>query len=127
MLSGEHHIPNVGAGLPAIAVDQLTSLCLIQRYRSDAATRQASSHIDRVFWLKSGVVIDGAGADHGLAHRRDRRRHFSSVTRIAAITTPTTAAYAAGLILLLLLLALTLPATRLVGDVDVDLPHALLG
>ena len=108
--------------MPAIAVDQLTSLCLIQRHR-----RQASSHIDRVFWLKSGVVIDGAGADHGLAHRRDRRRHFSSVTRIAAITTPTTAAYAAGLILLLLLLALTLPATRLVGDVDVDLPHALLG
>ena len=38
----------MGAGLPAIAVGQLNIHPLKDRYRSDAATRQASSHINRI-------------------------------------------------------------------------------
>ncbi|MCP2055652.1 UNVERIFIED_ORG: hypothetical protein J3D59_005512 [Pseudomonas fluorescens] len=41
----QKEIKNVGAGLPAIAVGQPPSQSLTHRYRSDAATRQASSHI----------------------------------------------------------------------------------
>jgi hypothetical protein len=39
MLSKEHHSPNVGAGLPAMAVVQLRAYQLVGRYR-----KQANSH-----------------------------------------------------------------------------------
>jgi len=86
---------------------------------------QAPSHTQAGVGPESGVVVDGAGADHGGRHRRDGRCHFGVIGNVAVVTPTATATDTVRLVLLLL--ALTLPAAGLVGHVDVDLPHALLG